>query len=91
MILVVMMMVALQFLKAISNHRSKGQTKKSFSEAINEAEKATRLIEQDNPQVKVSPQGSYVRRIQHQIAEKSGLSSFSSGKEPSRHVILYRH
>jgi len=80
-----------QFLKAISNHRSKGQTKKSFSEAINEAEKATRLIEQDNPQVKLSPQGAYVRRIQHQIAEKSGLSSFSSGKEPSRHVILYRH
>ena len=80
-----------QFLKAISNHRSKGQTKKNISEAINEVEKATKLVEKANTQVKLSPQGSYVRRIQHQIVEKNGLSSFSSGKEPSRHVILYRH
>ena len=69
----------------------KEQTKKSFSEAINEAEEATKLIEKDNTKVKLTPQGAYVRRIQHQIAEKSGLSSSSSGKEPGRHVILYRH
>jgi predicted RNA-binding protein Jag len=39
--------------------------------------------------VALAPQNAYVRRIQHQIANRYNLESRSFGKEPYRRVQLY--
>ena len=38
--------------------------------------------------VELSPQVSYVRRLQHKVAERYNLSSRSRGKEPQRRVEI---
>ena len=58
--------------------------------AIAEAEKAVAKIGHGQNHIDLNPQGAYVRRLQHQIAESYGLSSASFGREPDRRVVLYR-
>ena len=41
-------------------------------------------------EVELNPQNSYVRKLQHQLAEKEHLYSFSSGREPNRKVKVFR-
>ena len=40
-----------------------------------------------NP-VELAPQNAYVRRLQHQLAERNNLMSRSRGSEPNRRVEL---
>jgi len=40
--------------------------------------------------VALSPQNAYIRRLQHEFAERANLSSRSSGHEPDRRVEIYR-
>jgi len=40
--------------------------------------------------VELSPQNAYVRRLQHQLAEKYDLSSESVGTEPRRRVRIFK-
>jgi predicted RNA-binding protein Jag len=40
--------------------------------------------------VELTPQSSFVRRLQHQLAERYNLTSESRGKEPNRRVKIYR-
>ncbi len=58
--------------------------------AISEAEIAVEKIKSGEPEVELSPQSAYIRRLQHLIAERSGLDSRSTGKEPDRRVRVYR-
>ncbi|MBM4406504.1 MAG: AAA family ATPase [Chloroflexi bacterium] len=61
------------------------------ADPVNEAEAAVkRLLEGEEETVELSPQNSYIRRIQHQVAEKNQLLSRSTGKEPFRRVRLFR-
>jgi predicted RNA-binding protein Jag len=39
--------------------------------------------------VELSPQESYVRRLQHEVVERAGLVSESKGREPLRRVVIY--
>ena len=39
--------------------------------------------------VELSPQNAYIRRLQHQMAERANLVSHSRGREPYRRVRLY--
>src|SRR5512141_2700147 len=39
--------------------------------------------------VELSPQNAYIRRLQHQLAERANLLSRSRGREPYRRVRLY--
>jgi predicted RNA-binding protein Jag len=39
--------------------------------------------------VELSPQDSFVRRLQHEVAERAGLVSESKGREPFRRVVIY--
>jgi len=56
-----------------------------------EAEEAAQKILNDEvPAVKLSPQTHSIRRMQHQIAERYNLQSRSSGKEPFRSVTLFK-
>jgi stage III sporulation protein SpoIIIAA len=79
-----------QFLKAIARGQSRALSQETIASATKEAEEATARVDQGDHQVELSPQGAYIRHLQHQIAEERGLSSSSSGREPSRHVVIYR-
>ena len=78
-----------QFFRAITRQTG-AQSREHVSMAIKEAEEAAARLDDGDQSVELSPQGSYVRRLQHQIAEERGLSSSSSGREPRRHVVFYR-
>jgi predicted RNA-binding protein Jag len=45
-------------------------------------------MEQGHP-IELSPQNNHLRRLQHQIAERYGLTSQSRGEEPYRRVVIY--
>jgi hypothetical protein len=63
----------------------------SFQEAISEAEVAVnQLRDSEEGAVELSPQSSYVRRLQHLIAQRHDLASHSLGKDPERRVRIYR-
>ena len=53
-------------------------------------EKAVRDLNEGDSHAELSPQSSYIRRIQHQIAEQYGLESSSNGVDPDRKVILFK-
>ncbi len=62
-----------------------------FQKAMSEAEEAvTQLRENEEEVVELSPQSSYIRRLQHLIAQRSDLSSRSLGKDPDRRVRIYK-
>ena len=46
------------------------------------------MIKQQEP-VELAPQNAYIRRLQHQMAERANLVSRSRGREPYRRVRLY--
>ncbi len=58
--------------------------------AMFEAEEAIGTVIEGGPPVALAPQGSYVRRLQHQMADRYNLASRSRGREPHRRVEIYR-
>ncbi|MEW6379218.1 MAG: R3H domain-containing nucleic acid-binding protein [bacterium] len=58
-------------------------------DALQEAEAAINEVMEHGHPVELAPQSSYVRRLQHQLAERSGLPSESKGREPYRRVVIY--
>jgi stage III sporulation protein SpoIIIAA len=57
--------------------------------ALREAEEAIGLVIHDSQPIELSPQNAYIRRLQHQMAERANLVSRSRGREPYRRVRLY--
>jgi hypothetical protein len=62
----------------------------SLTSALREAQEAVNLVKNGQEAVELSPQSAYIRRLQHLIAERNGLSSQSSGKDPERRVRIYK-
>ncbi len=63
----------------------------AFTLAMGEAEDAiSRVLQGDQQAVSLSPQNSFVRRYQHDLASKADLRSRSFGEEPYRSVRIYR-
>jgi hypothetical protein len=60
------------------------------SVALEEAEEAISAVMEGAPPVSLTPQGSYVRKLQHQLADRYNLGSRSKGREPNRRVEIYR-
>ncbi len=58
--------------------------------AMREAEEAVYQVLLDSRAIELSPQTSYVRRQQHQLAERYRLQSRSTGLEPNRRVRIYK-
>ena len=58
--------------------------------ALREAEEAVYQVLLTNQAMELSPQTSYVRRMQHQLAEKYRLQSRSTGLEPNRRVRIFK-
>ena len=79
-----------QFVKAITRRYEAGGPEGSFGRAMREAEEAVTRVGRGEPQVELHPQGSYIRRLQHKIADKYGLDSSSSGADALRHVVIFR-
>jgi stage III sporulation protein SpoIIIAA len=56
--------------------------------ALRETAEAIGLVEASGRPIELSPQNAYVRRLQHQLAERHNLMSRSRGAEPNRRVEL---
>ncbi len=55
---------------------------------MTEAEEAIHaVISQDRP-VELTPQRAYIRRLQHELAQRFNLDSRSRGREPQRRVRI---
>jgi len=57
--------------------------------AMRETEQAIGMVLSRSEAVELSPQNAYIRRLQHQMAERANLVSRSRGREPYRRVRLY--
>jgi stage III sporulation protein SpoIIIAA len=57
--------------------------------ALRETEQAIGLVIKQQEAVELAPQNAYIRRLQHQMAERANLVSRSRGREPYRRVRLY--
>jgi stage III sporulation protein SpoIIIAA len=57
--------------------------------ALLETEEAIGMVVRESQAVELAPQSAYIRRLQHQMAERANLVSRSRGREPHRRVRLY--
>ncbi|RMF26847.1 MAG: AAA family ATPase, partial [Chloroflexi bacterium] len=58
--------------------------------AMRETQEAIQKVLAGAKSVDLSPQNAYIRRRQHEMARAANLISHSYGKEPYRHVRIYR-
>ncbi len=68
----------------------KAEETDSFSIAMRETQEAIQKVLAGANSISLSPQNSYIRRHQHQMARQANLISHSHGKEPRRKVRIYR-
>jgi hypothetical protein len=61
-----------------------------FGEALLEAENAIMKVRAGAAFIDLTPQGTLIRRRQHELARKAQLNSRSYGDDPGRHVRIYR-
>ncbi len=66
------------------------QSSGNFNDAMIEAEEAVEQIKEGEGAIELSPQSSYIRRLQHLIAQRNDLDSHSFGKEPNRRVRIFK-
>jgi len=66
------------------------ETRRDVGVALGEAEAAVEMVKGGQESVELSPQSSYIRRLQHLIAQRNSLTSQSVGRDPSRRVRIYR-
>ena len=60
-------------------------------QALREAEEAVQhVINGADEAIELLPQTAYLRRLQHQVAQRYNLHSRSSGREPLRRVSIFR-
>ena len=57
--------------------------------ALSEVEHAIAKVLELAKAVELEPQNSYIRRLQHQLVQRYGLTSESQGEEPYRRVVIY--
>jgi stage III sporulation protein SpoIIIAA len=57
-------------------------------DAMTEAEEAIHSVIESDRAVDLAPQGAYIRRLQHELAQRFNLSSQSRGREPQRRVRI---
>jgi hypothetical protein len=59
-------------------------------QAMEEAEAAITSVLDNTDAIELRPQSSYIRRLQHQMAERYNLRSRSRGQGADRRVEIYR-
>jgi hypothetical protein len=58
--------------------------------ALYETEEAINEVMGSGASIELGPQTTYIRRLQHQLAERYNLGSRSTGEDPHRRVEIYR-
>jgi len=81
-----------QFVKAIDKERiQSSNTQKDRALALLEVERAIVKMRENGEEIELNPQNSYLRRIQHKLAQEHQIQSSSVGREPQRHVVLHHN
>ena len=62
----------------------------NIERAMGEAEEAVNRVLSGETTVKLSPQRSHIRRLQHMLGQRYNVASTSQGREPDRAVMFYR-
>jgi len=62
----------------------------SMEKAMDEAEEAASRVLSGEQTVRLTPQRSYIRRLQHLLGQRYNVASVSQGREPERSVMFYR-
>ena len=63
----------------------------NIERAMQEAEEAAnRVLSGEEMTVRLSPQRSHIRRLQHMLGQRYNVASTSQGREPDRAVMFYR-
>jgi len=70
--------------------RDEGASQEVMDEAMQEAEDAANRVLGGEDQIVLSPQRSYVRRLQHLLGQRYNVHSTSRGRDPSRAVMFYK-
>jgi hypothetical protein len=73
-----------------SYQASNREARDSVTSALFETEEAINSVMDGSPPIELRPQASYIRRLQHQLADRYNLGSRSRGNEPNRRVEIYR-
>ncbi len=75
--------------KALAHiYKVKGEDE--VSKALREAEEAVLRVEREGGYIELSPQNSFIRKLQHELVQRYSLSSKSVGEEPRRRVVVYK-
>jgi stage III sporulation protein SpoIIIAA len=69
---------------------SSGGGERRLIDALSEAESAIMRVIEGGPAEQLEPQSIGIRRKQHELAERYNLASRSRGRDPYRHVEIYR-
>ena len=62
----------------------------TLEKAMDEAEVAANQVLAGEQTVHLTPQRSYIRRLQHLLGQRYNVASVSQGREPERAVLFYR-
>jgi hypothetical protein len=62
----------------------------TMEKAMDEAEDAANRVLSGEQTVHLTPQRSYIRRLQHLLGQRYNVASVSQGREPERSVLFYR-
>jgi stage III sporulation protein SpoIIIAA len=79
-----------QMLSSLYSLKQEEDKSESVKTAMAEAEEAVEQVNNGENSIELSPQSSYIRRLQHLIAQRSELTSRSFGKEPGRRVKIFK-
>jgi len=74
----------------LSVHDSAARGFDPLGRALEEAEDAALGVAQGQSSVDLTPQNSYIRKLQHELAQRYNVGSRSFGREPMRRVRIYR-
>jgi len=75
---------------ASTNPSGSPPSRDEVTRALYETEDAINRIMDGGPPMELEPQSTYIRRLQHQLAERYNLASRSTGEDPNRRVEIYR-
>ena len=72
------------------DREGRGPSGASIERAMQEAEEAANRVLGGEPTVRLTPQRSHIRRLQHMLGQRYNVASVSQGREPERAVLFYR-
>ena len=80
-----------QMEQSLQSMRESAHASDPIARAIRETEDAIGQVMEGEHTVDLPPANSYIRRVQHQIAQRFNVTSKSHGREPHRRVRIYQN